>query len=63
MLLEGDGRKLVDDRLERLGRGGVTPLIWTERSELMDNLFCKQGADTILSSLKEPELGVLRRLP
>jgi hypothetical protein len=63
MLLGGDGTKLVDERLERLGREGATPPACTQRSELIDSLFCKEGTDDILSSLKELELGVLRREP
>jgi hypothetical protein len=63
MLLEGDGTKLADDRLERLGREGAIPPACTQRSELIDTLFCKEGAGDTLSSLKELELGVLRNEP
>lgn len=59
MFVVGEESRFEEARRER---GGVAaPTLWEERNELVDSFFCKLGVDDLLSSLKEVELGVLRK--
>lgn len=59
--MEGDVRKFVDPRLDKLGRGEAgPPPVWVDRKELTDRRFFRFGVDILRSSRREVELGVLR---
>lgn len=56
-------RTFDEERLDRLAGGGPCSLPrLTERKELVDARFCREGVDRRRSSCKEALLGVLRKL-
>lgn len=55
----GEVAKLEDERRDKLGEG-VPALLWTDRSDAVDERFFKLGVDLRLSSRNEVELGVRR---
>ena len=57
----GEAAKLEEERRDRLGRGEVEPpLFRADRSDAVEERFCRFGVDLRLSSLKELELGMRR---
>ena len=57
----GEVAKLKEERRDKLGRGEVEPpLLRADRSDAVEERFCRFGVDLRLSSLKEPELGMRR---
>jgi hypothetical protein len=56
-------RTFEEDRLDRLGGAAPCSLLrLTDRSEVVEARFCREGVESRLSSRSEALLGVLRRV-